>query len=69
MSKRIYIVILDRGPNLLPRRLGYCTAAFAEYKAELIAYVHRATVDRGTSNDDANVLYVDATDYYTQPKS
>jgi hypothetical protein len=67
-SEGLFIIILDRGPEMLPRRLGYATAKLAWWKAGQLAYVHglpQSAIDaRGDAN--ATVIYIDASPWYTR---
>lgn len=65
----LFIVVVNRGPDLPPQRLGYGSPRFAWWKAEQLAFVHG--VPRVVESGDANatVLYIDASAWYTRPKS
>jgi hypothetical protein len=63
----LYIVVLNRGPDLPPKRLGYSSERLAWWKAEELRFVHGVPQVYTAADSNATVLYIDATPWYTRP--
>lgn len=62
--KRLILIVINRGPDHLPRVLGFVNPRIAQRRAQEIAFVHDAHVEDKGGDANASVLYVDASNWY-----
>jgi len=65
----LYIVVLNRGPALPAKRLGYGSERLAWWKAEELRFIHGVPQVVTASDANATVLYIDASPWYTRAHS